>query len=257
MRIEILRAVIAVAIGLIALPVAAVADEDDAALSPCSDFLQTADADSPCTVETRRLLAQFALARSRDADGTTLQFPGAVVRYGAFRSVEVRLGLPSVVRRFADDVESRSTDMLIGVKTSAGRGRAVAGFSLDATVPTGNSGSGLPTFRATLSGAYALDKRVNIVGGVTAFRGAGEDDPSGIRRTVLAPTLGVEVEPMDGTEFELGMTRENTIGGAGHEIEGSVQHRIGRGVALRLGAIRRTTPAGRSSTVAVGLSALL
>ena len=143
------------------------------------------------------------------------------------------------------------------MKAWSGRGRAVAGLALDATVPTGNFGAGLPTFRATLSAAYALDKRVNIVGGVTALRGPGEDDPSAIRRTVLAPMLGVEFEPVDGTEFELGITRENTAGGPAHEIESSVQHRIGRSVALRFSATRRATPAGRSSTVGVGFNALL
>jgi hypothetical protein len=239
------------------MPLAAAADDDEAALSPCSDFLQTADPDSPCTVEARRVLAQFVVERSRDADGTTLQFPGAVIRYGASRSVEVRLGLPSVVRRFGDDVENRSTDLLIGLKTSSRRGRAVAGLAFDATVPTGNSGGGLPTFRAALSGAYAVDKRVNIVAGLAAFRGASEDAAAANRRTIVAPTVGLELEPVDGTEFEFGITRENTIGGPAHEVEASVQHRIGRGVALRLNALRRTTPAGHSSTIGVGFNALL
>jgi len=256
MRTTSLPIIVAFMFALVAVPLAATADDDDAALSPCSDFLQTADPDSPCTVEARRVLAQFALTRSRDADGTTVQFPNAVIRYGASRAVEIRVGLPSVVRRFADDVESRSTDMLIGLKASSGRGRAVAGLALDATVPTGNSGGGLPTFRATLSGAYALDKRVNIVGGISAFRGAGEDDPAAVRRTMIAPTLGVEFEPVDGTELEFGITHENAVGGGAQEAEVSVQHRIGRGVALRLSAQRRTTPAGRSSTIGVGFNAL-
>lgn len=190
MRTAVFRAIAAFTIGLLLVPIPAAADEDDAPLSPCSDFLQTADPDSPCTVTARRLLAQFAFARSRDPDGTTLQFPGAVIRYGASRTIEVRLGLPSVVRRVGDDVENRSTDTLIGVKASSGRGRAVAGL------------------------------------------------------TALAPMLGVDFEPVDGTEFDLGITRENTAGGPAHEIESSVQHRVGRGVALRLAAIRRTTPTG-------------
>ncbi|MDQ6943711.1 MAG: hypothetical protein M3169_14525 [Candidatus Eremiobacteraeota bacterium] len=252
--------IIVMMFGLAAIPVAAVADEDDAALSPCSDFLQTADPedpDSPCTVEARRVLAQLTLERSRDADVTTLQFPRAVIRYGASRSVEVRLGVPSVVRRFGDDVENHSADLLVGLKASSSRGRGVAGLALDTTVPTGDLGARLPTWRATLSGAYAVDKRVNIVGAIAAFRGANEDDPTAGRRIVLAPALGVEFEPIDGTELELGITRENTVAGTAHEVEVSVQHRIGRSIALRFGALRRLTPAGRSSTIGVGLNALL
>ncbi len=67
---------------------------------------------------------------------------------------------------------------------------------------------------------------------------AAEDDPTATRRTVFAPALGVEFEPVDGTESEVGITRENAIGGPAHEIEGSVQYRIGRAVALRLSALR-------------------
>jgi hypothetical protein len=258
MQVHILRAIVALVVGLAAVPLAAAADEDDAALSPCADFLQTADPDSPCTVGAHRILSQFAQTRSRDADGMTLQFPNAMIRYGASRALEIRLGLPSLTRRFADGVESRSTEVLIGLKTSTSQGRAVAGLALDATMPSGNSGGGGPAFRAVLSGAYALDKRVNFVAGMAAFRGAAEDDPGAIRRTVLAPTLGIEFEPIDGTELELGITGENTTGGFAHEVEASAQHRIGRSVALRLSASRRTAPAGRlSSTVGVGLNALL